>query len=278
MIKLPSVLALIFSASAALAAGAPPVLAKLDAVPGRWAEYTITTVDASGKTGVMKMRIAAVGKTPEGSWIESRMTMVSPKPKRQLPPETVKILLDSHEVITRAYVKTPHGVMDMSASMSAASREAASGANATKRKKVGTAKITVPAGTFETVRYAVSGGNVTGDLWTKSGVGPYGLIRQIMRHDGISTTFDLLASGDGAKSEVDQSQARALPSAAMLHPFAAPAAAQAQSSAQSAAAAPAPAAPAPASNQDSSQSQDQSSPAQSVGGFLGRAIKSRLGL
>ncbi|NNN06352.1 MAG: hypothetical protein HKL90_10670 [Elusimicrobia bacterium] len=271
---------------AAAAPQSPSFFAKLDAAPGAWAEYSVTFAKPDGGKSVMKMHIAAVGKTADGTWVESRMTPESPKPLHAYPPSTVKLLLDKNETVIKAYVQTPRGVMDMSAGMSAASREAMSGPNATKRKKLGPAKVSVPAGTFETTRYAVSGGKVSGDVWLKSGVGPYGLIRQVMHDGGRTTTFELLASGMGAKSSVDETQAHAFGSGMAFHRppvnAAAPASADSASAAEGSSAgssapgtAPAPAAAAPATDSTSS---DQSPPTPGLGGILGRAIKGRLGL
>ena len=267
------------SAAAASAPQSPSFFVKLDAAPGAWAEYDVTSAKPDGGKSVMKMHIAAVGKTADGTWLESRMTPESPKPRHAFPSPTVKMLLDGKDRVIKAYVQTPRGVMDMSAEMASASRQAMSGPNATKRTKVGPAKVSVPAGTFETTRYAVAGGNVTGDVWVKSGVGPYGLIRQVLHVDGRTTTFELLSSGTGAKSQVDESQAHAFGSGMAFRrpPVNAPAAA-APAAEDSSAGSAAAAAPAPAAPSSDSPNTDQSQPAPGLGGILGRAIKGRLGL
>lgn len=273
---------------AAAAPQSPSFFAKLDAEPGSWAEYAVTFAKPDGGKSVMKMHVAAVGKTAAGTWLESRMTPESPKPLHAYPPSTVKFLMDKNDTVIKAYVQTPRGVMDMSAGMSAASREAMSGPNATKRQKLGPAKVSVPAGSYETTRYAVSGGKVSGDVWIKPGVGPYGLIRQVMHDGGRTTTFELLASGMGAKSQVDETQAHAFGSGMAFRRPPANSAAPSSASADSASAvqgsapasvapgsAPAPAAP--ASSSDSTTS-DQSPSRPGLGGILGRAIKGRFGL
>jgi len=105
------------------------------------------------------------------------------------------------------YMKTGTRVMDMSTMTGASTAKAQTERAKTTMKEAGQETVKVPAGSFKATHYSFDNGKSVGDSWVKPGVGPYGLIKQAHTSGERSTTMELLASGDDAKSEVDETTA-----------------------------------------------------------------------
>ena len=210
MNKLIKAFSLAFLASAAAAAGAPAaplVFAKLKPAVGAWAEYSVETKQGGAVKSKGTFRMAIVGKDAAGLWIEQKTTPEIPKPKTA-GGATVMKFLKGKNGISKAYMKTSRGVMDMSAAMASSARKQQAAVDAAKMAAAGTETIEVPAGKFKTTHYTMTNGNNSGDVWMKAGVGPYGMVKQVYTAGDRVTTLTLLDSGGDAKSEVDETTAR----------------------------------------------------------------------
>ena len=170
--------------------------------------------DKTKSKGVFRMSV--VGKEGDSAWVEQKMTIELPKPKKEHSGAVMKMLMGK-DGIEKAYVKTPQGVMDMSGMMAAASRRKPAPGDKARMKEVGTEEVSVPAGKFKATHLTFAEGPDAGDAYAKPGVGPYGLIKQVHRVGKSVTTIELLASGDDAKSEVDEKTAMSFGSMMMNH-------------------------------------------------------------
>jgi hypothetical protein len=207
----------VLAAAAALAAGlaqtaaagapeTPSIYAKLKPKVGAWAEYSIISKkgDAIKSKGVI--RISVVGKEGDAVWLEQRITMEIPKPKKE-GPMIVKSLVGA-DGMQKMFVKMGDRVMDMTSMEGRAARERQQTIAKAKNTEVGEESVEVAAGKYKATHYSFDDGTSKGDHWVKPGVGPYGLIKQTHSGPKGSGALELLSSGDGAKSEVDESTAQ----------------------------------------------------------------------
>lgn len=202
-----AVLAAVLTAASAGARGqdAPSVFTKIKPKVGAWAEYSFESKKGDKLKSKGRFRLAVVGKQGDDLWLEQRFTLELPKPKKDEAGGAMKFLAGK-DGVKKAYMKTGDGVMDMSAMMS--SKKKPNPADMAKMTEVGEEKIEVPAGKFKTTRYAFEEGKNKGDAWMKPGVGPYGMIKQVHAEGKEIATMELLASGDDAKSEIDEKSAQ----------------------------------------------------------------------
>ncbi len=201
-------LTLLMAASAAARGDdAPSIFAKIKPKVGAWAEYSYETKKGDKVKTKGRFRMAVVGKEGDAFWTEQKMTLEIPKPKRDEAGGVMKFLAGK-DGVTKAFMKSEDGVMDMTSMMGG--RKKPEAVDKAKMTEVGEEKIEVPAGKFKATHYIFEEGKNTGDAWVKPGVGPYGMIKQLY-HDGKDiTTLELLASGDDAKSEVDEKAAKSM--------------------------------------------------------------------
>jgi|GEM_PF-5386634 len=195
--------------AAAAAPETPPVFAKLKPKVGAWAEYSLVSKkgDDVKRQGVIRMSI--VGKTADGFWLEQKMTIEIPKPKKDNGPTIIKMLLGA-EGAQKVYMKSGPRVMDMSGMMAGSARKNQAAVDKAKTKEVGEESIEVAAGKYKATRYSFDDGKNTGDTWVKPGVGPYGLIKQVHTSGKTVTTLELQSAGGDAKSEVDETTAQSM--------------------------------------------------------------------
>lgn len=206
---------LMAGSAAARGQEAPPIFSKLKPKVGAWAEYSFESKKGDKTKSKGRFRMAVVGKEGDDFWIEQKFALELPKPKKGEAGGAMKFLMGK-DGVKKAYMKSDEGVMDMSSMM--ASRKKPQPADTAKMTEVGEEKIEVPAGKFKTTRYAFEDKKNTGDAWMKPGVGPYGMIKQVHREGKEIATMELLASGDGAKSEIDEKTARSMMGAMMGGP------------------------------------------------------------
>lgn len=215
MNKTIAALLLTVLAAAFAAAGgdeAPAIFTKLKPKVGSWAEYSTQTMKGDKTKAKGRFRFAVVGKEGDSLWVEQKMTLETPKPRKDGAAGVMKFLMGK-DGVTKAFMKSDRGVMDMSSMMGSRKKEEA--ADRAKMTEVGTDKIEVPAGKYKATHYTFAEGKNTGDAWMKPGVGPYGMIKQVHREGKEVSTLELLASGDDAKSEVDEKSAQS-PFGAMM--------------------------------------------------------------
>ncbi len=186
----------------------PAVYAKMKPKTGSWAEYAYETKKGDKTKGKGKWRVAVVGKEGDAFWLEQKMTPELPKPKKDEAVMLMKFLLGK-DGIEKAFMKSEHGVMDMTRMMARGRKKQQEAIDKTqaKMKEAGEEKITVAAGTFKAQKWVYEEDKNTGSAWIKPGVGPYGLIKQEFREGKTSMTMELLDSGSGAKSEIDEKAA-----------------------------------------------------------------------
>ncbi len=189
--------------------GMPEIFSQLKPAVGAWGEYSFESKKGDKTTSKSLFRLAVVGKQGDSLWVEQKITPEFPKPKREGRQVALKILMGKNG-IEKSYMKTERGVLDMSSMMKTGAHKAGGAVNA-KMTKVGDEKIEVPAGKFTATHYTFSSekGGGTGDTWLKPGVGPYGMVKQLYHDKKDGAVIMLLtASGDGAKSEIDESTAK----------------------------------------------------------------------
>ncbi|OGS41345.1 MAG: hypothetical protein A2506_13630 [Elusimicrobia bacterium RIFOXYD12_FULL_66_9] len=204
----------LLAAASAVALEAPPIFAKLKPKVGAWAEYSFETKKGEKVKTKGVFRMSVVGKKGDALWIEQKLTQQTPKPKKDEANVVMKFLMGK-DGVEKAYMKGEDGVMDMSGMMTAGARKKQAAAEKTKMTEAGTETISVPAGKFKATRYTFAEGKATGESWAKAGVGPYGMIKQVQREGKESSTMELLSSGAGAKSEIDEKSAQS-PFGAMM--------------------------------------------------------------
>lgn len=213
---LPVLLLTVLAAAPAAARGpeAPPIFAKLKPKVGSWGEYSfeIRKGDKLKSKGVLRMSV--VGKEGDALWVEQKFTVELPKPKKDEMGGTMKMLIGK-EGAEKFFMKTEQGVMDMSGMMKMGARKKQEVIDKTKLVEAGVETIEVPAGKYKATHYTFGADKETGDSWFKPGVGPYGLIKQAHNRGKEVSTLELLSSGDGAKSEVDEKSAQS-PMGAMM--------------------------------------------------------------
>lgn len=186
----------------------PAVYAQMKPKVGSWAEYGYETKKGDKVKGKGKWRASVVGKEGDAFWLEQRMAPELPKPKKEETVMLMKFLLGK-DGIEKAFMKSERGVMDMTKMMARARKKQQEAIDKTqsKMKQAGEEKITVAAGAFKAQKWVYEEDKNTGDAWIKPGVGPYGLIKQEFREGKTSMTMELLDSGSGAKSEIDEKAA-----------------------------------------------------------------------
>lgn len=204
MALMPVVLALPVSAAAPQSA---QVFAKLKPAVGAWGQYSYE----SKKGGTLKSkgtyRFSVVGKEGDAFWLEEKMTPETPAPKHGDGISIMKMLIGGKDGLQKMYVKTGTRVMDMSGMMGASAKKEHAERAKTALKDAGQETVKVAAGSFKATHYSFDNGKSAGDMWVKPGVGPYGLIKQVHTSGESTVAMELLASGDDAKSEVDETTA-----------------------------------------------------------------------
>lgn len=192
----------------------PAIFSKIKPKVGAWGEYSFETKKGDKMKSKGKFRMAVVGKEGDALWIEQKFTLEVPKPKKGEAMGNMKFLMGK-EGVSKAFMKTDEGVMDMSSMMAGKKSQPADKAKMTEK---GEETITVPAGKFKTTHYSYEEGKNTGDSWMKPGAGPYGMVKQVNQEGKETSTIELLSSGDDAKSEIDEKSAQSMMGAMMGMP------------------------------------------------------------
>jgi hypothetical protein len=175
---------------------------------GKWAKYDYETKKGKELKSKMALKWAVVGKEGDDLWIEQTFTRTLPKPrKNRSGAGAMKMLIGADHKPKKMFYKSERGVMDMTNSLRSAH---ASPHSKPELKEEGTETIEVPAGKFKATRYSFRQKETAGKLWAKEGTGPYGALKTVMTKGDRVMTMVLLDSGDGAKAEIDVSQARSM--------------------------------------------------------------------
>lgn len=185
----------------------PTIFATLKPQVGAWAEYSFEGKNGDKVKTKGVYRMSVVGKKGDLVWVEQKMTREIPEPKKDEPAAIIKMGI-AKDKLEKAFIKTPQGVMDMSSMMRSGFNKTDETVKKTKMVKVGDETIQVPAGKYKATHYKIGEDGKSGDTWVREGTGPYGLVKQLYMHGDHTTTILLLATGDGAKSEVDESTAK----------------------------------------------------------------------
>lgn len=194
---------------------APAIFAKIKPKVGAWAEYSYESKKGDKTKSKGRFKMSVVGKEGDALWIEQKFTLEIPKPKKDEAGGIMKFLMGK-DGVRKAYMKSEHGVMDMSSMM--ASHKKPQPSETAKMTEVGEEKIEVPAGKFKTTHFTFEEKKDAGDAWIKPGVGPYGMVKQVHKDGKLVSILELLASGDDAKSEVDEKSAQSMMGAMMGGP------------------------------------------------------------
>lgn len=204
--------ALAAPAARAQMAEAPAVFAKLKPKVGAWAEYSYQSNKDGALKSKGKMRMSVVGKDGDAYWLENKISADTPKPKKGSGVMIMKMLVPKvGGAAQKMYMKNGNMVMDMSGMIGASMKKRFEEGAKTKLKPGAEETVKVPAGKFTATHYTFDNGKASGDTWLKPGVGPYGLIKQTHKSERSDFIIELLSSGDGAKSELDESQAKPFP-------------------------------------------------------------------
>ena len=265
---------------AAAAPEAPPIFGKIKPKVGSWAQYSMEAVKGEKTHSKGLIRMAVVGKEGDSLWIEQKFAMEIPKPRKGAEEIATKMLM-GQDGVEKMYMKSSHGVLDMTSMMGAAARKKHAANQRAKMTEVGPETITVAAGTFKTTHYTFDDGKTSGDTWINKEAGPYGMIRQVHHNGKIVSTMELVDSGNDAKSEVDETTAKTMTqeilgrSSRPKTPAASDDATAAEAPASDAGAPTADAAPAPAA-----APAEDPAPADkpTVGGFFKSVLKKKIGL
>jgi hypothetical protein len=164
---------------------------------GAWAAYDLVR-EGGPHPGGGQLRVAIVGKDGDAYWIETKIT-AGP----------------IGDIISKALISgEPHQVRKMFMKSTTGIREMPTFAYRppparTELKEAGTESVTVPAGTFKASVLTHDDERASSRSWVKEGIGPWSIVQTTVtgKLDGIVTTLKLRAFGDGAASELDETQA-----------------------------------------------------------------------
>lgn len=265
MNRIISVLLLAFAIAAPAAAreDAPAIFTKIKPKVGAWAEYSYESKKGDKTKSKGRFKMSVVGKEGDALWIEQKFTLEIPKPKKGEAGGIMKFLMGK-DGVQKAFMKTDEGVMDMSSMM--ASHKKPQPSETAKMTEVGEEKIEVPAGKFKTTHFTFEEKKDAGDAWIKPGVGPYGMVKQVHKDGKLVSTLELLASGDDAKSEVDEKSAQSMMGAMMGGPERARSKKKKDRDEAS------------EGSDEKSEASEEAAEKPSLGGFLKNALKKKAGL